>query len=122
MQKIDLAELFEMHASNFRISQVCSFINKETDTLYEFLYDDANNKAIVNVIEKASTISRTRTTYRFDDPDITIEQTLEMFGINSDNITITWGTTLSGELINAATYVKGPVKTAWLANGIIKTA
>lgn len=122
MQTIDLAELFEKHSSYWMLSQVCSFINKETDTLYAFLYDDANNRAVVDVVEKASTSSRTRTTYMFDDSNITVAHALAYLGIDSDNIVITWGTTVSGEPIDAAIYVNGPVKTAWLANGIIKTA
>ncbi len=101
---------------------MCNFINKETDTYYEFLYDDADNKVIVNLIEKASTSSRSRTTYRFDDPNITIAHTLAYLGVDSDNVAITWGSTVTGEPIDAALYVKGHVKTAWLANGIIKTA
>lgn len=121
MQKIDITELLREHARNWRLIHTCNFLDRESDINYEFLYDEVDKNAIINVIEKATTFNRIITSYRFDDPDITIAQTLAMCGVKSNNITIDWGTTPSGEPIDPASYVNSPVKTASLASGIIKT-
>lgn len=117
MEQISLFALYEKHSEDFKISQVAQILHQETDTLYEFLYDHAANKAILDVVSNRSSVDFTRTTYQFDDADISIAKAFEVFGIRQFNIKI--NLSHSFEAVNNGVYIGLPIVGLDIAQGII---
>ena len=117
MEQISLSELFAKHdQSNFGIQQVCQLITKD-NTLYEFLYDENSKKAILDVVRNAKSSDYGRTTYQFDNKDITIFDALEMYGLK--NIKLELDNVFDSEpaIWSGLTYMASPVNGAPLAQG-----
>ncbi len=86
MESISLADLFQKHAEDFKILQVCQFVTSD-DTLYEFFYDDKHKKVILDVIRYKSTPHASRFTHQFADSNITMYDALIMYGLKNPKIT-----------------------------------
>ena len=118
MEQINLHDLFVSHADNFKISQVAQFITEDDDILYEFYYDDANNKAILDVITDRRSAAFNKTTYQFADKNITITQALEMYGLK--NVQITLNKIYDDDRMPLCVYVSMPISSIGIAQGTIK--
>ena len=117
MEQISLSELFAKHdQSNFAIQQVCQLITKD-NTLYEFMYDDNSKKAILDVVRNAKSSDYSRTTYQFDNKDISIYEALEMYGLKSIKLELDNVFDSDPSIWSSYTYLASPVNGAPLAQG-----
>lgn len=90
----------------------------DEDILLEYYYDRANNKAVLDVIRDRRSYQFNRTTYQFYDSDVTIIQTLEMFGINDPKITFNDAfRVMDQEAIDF--YLSNPIRKLDVAQGVI---
>lgn len=117
MEQINLCELFAKHEiNNFGILQVCQFITKE-NTLYEFLYDANSKKAVLDVILKVGTPDFTRTSFQFENKDITMAEAFDMYGLKNFSIELDNVYDSEPAIWSAPVYLGTPVNSLPLAQG-----
>jgi len=123
MEQINLSELFAKHYAgdphDFKILQVCQLMAKD-NTLYEFLYDDASKKAILDIVQRVGCPDHHRTTYQFSDKDITLYEALNLYGLK--NVSIDLDKVIDNEhaIWSAPVYLGSPVNAVPLAQGTIQ--
>jgi hypothetical protein len=119
METIDFFALLQKHnerEDGFMLSQVCQLVVTPKDLLYEFFYDDADKFAVLCVIKNYNDLAALeRTTYKFADKDITIQQALEQLGFTSSQLTFTGIFTTSE--IHPSVYMTTPIEKLGLAQG-----
>lgn len=119
MEQINLSELFSKHnAHDFKIQQVCQFVTKD-NTLYEFLYDDASKKAVLDVVTNVGSPDRVRNTFQFDNKDITMYEALDLYGLKNVHIELENVFDSEPAIWSAPVYLGTPVNGLPLANGSI---
>jgi hypothetical protein len=117
IEQVSLQDFFNKSPYDITLQQVCQIIHKETDTLYEFFYDTATNKAIFDVVVNTHSPDFKRTTYKFADGDITIAQAFELYGL--EHYSINMNSIGSNDIINDVVYVGMPISGLDVARGIV---
>jgi hypothetical protein len=119
METIDFNTLIQKHNERdggFMLGQVCQLVVTPKDLLYEFFYDDADKFAVLCVIKNYTDLAtRERTSYKFADKDITIQQALELLGFTSSHLTFTGIYTMSE--IHPSVYMTTAIVKLGLAQG-----
>lgn len=117
MEQINLSDLIAKHnAGDFKLQQVCQLMTKDR-TIYEFLYDNASNKALLDIVQCAVGPVPKKTTYQFENKDITLYEAFELCGLKNSTLELDSVFCDEPAIWSAPVYLGSPVNSVPLATG-----